>query len=93
MEPCYNIDSQSCNFLAKTKLPSIGCFITVMKYVGNKELVSFLVRCFSKSKGMLFYKKHIEQSSEFSDEYSLSKDSPALLTISLGCHCLLNFKP
>ena len=93
MESQSNIDSESCNFLAKTKLPSIGCFVTVMKYVGNRELVCFMARCFSKSKGMLFFKKHIEFSSEFSDDQILSKDSPALVTITSCCHSLFYFKP
>ncbi len=51
------------------------------------------MRCLSKTKGDLFYRKHIEQSSEFNDNTIISKHSPSLVSISSGFRSFSYFKP
>ena len=55
------------NFLVGSKIPSIGCFITILQFMGPRKQVRYIVKGLNKSKGKLFYLAHIKTSTEFSD--------------------------
>eukprot|EP00347_Sterkiella_histriomuscorum_P010731 403375136 len=61
------VESQSDqkNFLKESGLPSIGCFLTILQYLGSKKKCKAIVSMIYKQ-GNQFYKKHIKQSTEFS---------------------------
>jgi len=65
---------ESVNFLQGTKLPSIGCFLTLMTYYGNRKEVKKTLLALNKLKGHVFYLKHVEESTQFTE--SKGKKTP-----------------
>eukprot|EP00347_Sterkiella_histriomuscorum_P013666 403363836 len=74
------VESQSDqkNFLKESGLPSIGCFLTVLQYVGSKKKCKTIVSMMFKQ-GNQFYKRHIKQSTEFSTIIYVPAKHPMIL--------------
>ena len=63
------------NFLRGSHIPSIGCFLTLMSFMGSRKQIKELVKGLSKTKGIHFYKSHIKNSTGFSDKEIFSRNS------------------
>jgi hypothetical protein len=62
------------NFLGGSKIPSIGCFVTLLSLMGSRKEIKHLLKGLSKAKGFHFYKTHVKGSSEFSDKENIMRD-------------------
>jgi hypothetical protein len=50
---------QTTTFLSKSKIPSIGSFLTILEYLESKYMLKYLLYGMN-TKGKLFYDSHIE---------------------------------
>ena len=77
------VESQSDkNFLHSTKLPSIGCFLSVLQFSGGKKELKSLLKTLTKS-GLAFYNRHIKSSTEFSERVYIQKNRLDMVKITL----------
>ncbi len=75
--------NQEKNYLRTSNLPSIGCFVTILQYLGaSLDIKEFLTILFKS--GKTFYKRHVKNSTEFSQKAYINTKRPDIVTINLG---------
>ncbi len=71
------------NYLLGSNLPSIGCFVTILQYLGCRiDIKHFLAMTFKNGKA--FYKKHVKHSTSFSEIAFYNTKRSDLLTFDIG---------
>ena len=71
------------NFLMKSHLPSIGCFLSVLQFYGTQKSVKQLLKTLTKRHGTPFYLKHVRESTEFRGTNLIPRTLPMLVTLDL----------
>ena len=69
------------NFLIGSHIPSIGCFLTLLSFMGYRKQLKGLVKGLNKSKGIYFYKSHVKNSTGFSDKELFTHSSIDIVNI------------
>ena len=69
------------NFLVGSHIPSIGCFLTLLSFMGYRKQLKGLVKGLSKSKGINFYNSHVKNSTGFSDLKGITRSSTDVVNI------------
>jgi len=71
------------NFLLKSPLPSIGCFVTVLQFYGTRKSVKQLLKVLTKRHGIPFYLKHVRDSTQFRGSNMIPRTLPMLVSLDL----------
>ena len=77
------------NYIQKSKLPSIGSFITLLEYFQARKLNKPFLKCLFRNGGD-FYKRHVKHSNEFSDRYFFTSKMAEVINLDFNDKVALN---